>query len=340
MSKGRARLLGSDADAREVQVAEVLSGATEHLQGRVLVVDDVTGMVAEGLTERGVEVDRWSRMCTGKSPGSPWPEGGMYDAATLRLPRIKDVYEFNLHAILSVLKPGGEVFVCGANDEGAKSAGKLLDVVFGEGLSRDTRRHCRVWSATRPADTHAKAPLSVWKTQVESPIQGRPWVSYPGVFSRGALDDGTALLIGSLPRWSGLRVLDFAAGGGVISGHLAKSCPDLKIWMLEADAVALEAAKENVPEATAIVSDAWALMPDLKVDRIVSNPPIHFGKSEDFRVIRSLVESSPTFLNKAGELWMVVQRQVPAQTLFGTNWNVELAAENTRFRVWRGILKD
>jgi 16S rRNA (guanine1207-N2)-methyltransferase len=165
-------------------------------------------------------------------------------------------------------------------------------------------------------------------------------VTYPGVFSRGALDDGTRLLITALPKWSGLSILDFAAGGGVISGHLARHGEDLKIYMLEADSVALEAAKQNVPTASAILSDAWALMPELKVDRIVSNPPIHFGKSEDFRVIRGLVESSPSYLNKAGELWMVVQRQVPAQTLFGTNWTVELAAENTRFRVWRGILKD
>lgn len=340
MSKGRVRQHGAEADMRESQVAEVLSGATEHLTGRVLVVDDVTGVVTKKLTENGVDVTRWNRMCVGEMAGASWPPEGPYDAATLRLPRIKEAYEMSLHAILSVLKPDGEVFVCGANDEGAKSAGKLLDSVFGEGLSRDTRRHCRVWSATRQADAHSKAPLSAWKTNVESPIDAGQWVTYPGVFSRGALDDGTRLLIDALPKWSGLSVLDFAAGGGVISGHLAQSGEDLKIYMLEADSVALEAAKQNVPTASAILSDAWALMPELKVDRIVSNPPIHFGKSEDFRVIRGLVESSPAYLNKAGELWMVVQRQVPAQTLFGTNWTVELAAENTRFRVWRGILKD
>ena len=81
-------------------------------------------------------------------------------------------------------------------------------------------------------------------------------------------------------------------------------------------------------------------MPKMRVDRIFSNPPIHRGKSEDYRILRSLIEFAPQVLAPMGELWIVVQRQVPAQKLFETGWSLSLVAEDTRFRVWRAIVKE
>jgi len=328
------------ADERDSLVAGVLLGASQDLTGSVLVVEEYTGEVLRGLKENGCNASAWQRMCTDKILGTPWPEGGPFDVALIRQPKSKEAFEMALHAALSVLKEGGEVRVCGANDEGAKSANKIMETVLDNVFSLDTRRHCRVWSGVKNPSRALKAPLIAWKSEVETPVPGRTWITYPGVFAKGGLDDGTRLLLGAMPNLNARKVLDFAAGGGVISGHVMDRYPDANLWMLEADAIALEAAKENVPGATPILSDAWNSVPKIRVDRILSNPPIHRGKSEDYRVLRSLIELAPQVLTPMGELWIVVQRQVPAQKLFEKGWTVSLAAEDTRFRVWRAIVKE
>lgn len=336
------KTLSTKPDTRDDDATTVLLDALPPIAvgGRVLVVGDRTGRVAPDLKNRGLEVALWSRRSLKNRPGTPWPAPGPYDAAIVRLPRSKAELEMTLHASAADLKPGAPLYVYGANDEGIKSIPRRMEPLLGETVSLDARKHCRVVEALRPDEIpELKRALSAFREEVSLPLADGPitHASYPGVFAKGGLDEGTAALLAALPPLSPKsRVLDFACGAGVIAGTLLRKRPEIEVWMTDTDAVSVEAAKENVPGARALVGDSWAAVPAIRhFHYIVSNPPIHTGKGRDYTVLSELITGAPTRLRDKGQLWLVVQRQIPADgPLRETFSKVNLAWEDTRFRVW------
>merc|ERR1711998_678165 len=98
-------------------------------------------------------------------------------------------------------------------------------------------------------------------------------------------------------------VLDFGCGTGVIAAALAQREPSLRLHLLDADAVAIEAARHNVPSAKQFfLSDCWPMhngdLTHMQYDWIISNPPVHRGQPDDFRVLQELIEGAPQRLRK------------------------------------------
>jgi len=307
-------------------VADALLGALPAWDGRMLVVDDLDGGV-----EQATGGARWSRMCAGDRLGAAWPPEGPFDVVTLRLPKSRVAFEMALHAVAARLAPGGRVFVYGGNDEGIRSAPKKVRTVFAGCETVDARRKGRVLEATGPLDV-GRGALSDWRLAVARP-DGGVWVTYPGLFAQGGLDAGTALLLSALPPLApGARVLDFGCGSGVISAAHAGA----RVDATDADAIALEAVRENVPAARRLLGDGWRGVPEGRYDRIVSNPPFHRGKGEDFGALNALVDGARARLNRRGELWMVAPRQLPLTAKLGAAFaEVEIVVEDPRYRVWR-----
>jgi 16S rRNA (guanine1207-N2)-methyltransferase len=161
---------------------------------------------------------------------------------------------------------------------------------------------------------------------------------YPGVFAKGGLDNATAALLACMPDPpAGAAVLDYGCGAGVIAGALLRRVPDLKLQLLDADAVAAEAARQNLPDALVRVGASWSALPAYqRYDRIVSNPPIHDGKERDYSVLQRLIDGAPGRLVDDGEMWLVLQRQVPVSEELWLRFDeVEEVWSDTRFRVWR-----
>jgi 16S rRNA (guanine1207-N2)-methyltransferase len=335
--------LRSKEDGRDQAATDVLLDALPPIEpdSSVLVIDDRSGRVARDLAQRRLKVTPWSRYADSQ-PGTPWPAGGPYDAATLRLPRSKEALGLNLHAAAAQLKPGAPLWVYGANDEGIKSAPRRISPLLGEVEVVDARRHCRVLAMTRPAIIEGlHDSLSGFRRSLLLPLPDGPRdvVSYPGVFAGGKLDPGTEMLLEALPPLeAGARVLDFACGAGIIAGCLARKWPEIATWMTDIDAIAMAAAAENAPSASAICGDRWgSIQGSRQFDRIVSNPPIHEGKGRTYGVLTDLIEGAPARLRPGGQLWIVTQRQIPVDRLFKETFRkVTLAKENSRYRVWWG----
>lgn len=311
------------------------------LAGPTLVVDDDAGLTLKAVAAAGLPSYTWYRRALRGRHATPWVVGGPFGNAIVRLPVGREALEMVLHAVASTLHPGGLVFVYGANDEGIRSAVRTGLQLFGEMTTVDTRRHCRVLMGARLDEIPAlRGELAAWRHQVLVELSDGPlqMVSYPGVFAHGKLDPGTRMLLSAfpmLPRQA--RVLDFGCGIGVIGAEALRRCPDAQVDLLDVSALAIEAARENVPGARAILGEGWAPIGGSQYDLVVSNPPIHTGKGQDFRVLVDFIDQSPAHLRKAGEVLLVVQRTVPVQGLLQERFTtVERVTESPQYSVWRG----
>jgi 16S rRNA (guanine1207-N2)-methyltransferase len=312
------------------------------LSGRVLLANQA-GALPSLLGQRGLAFALWNRRLAGNAKAQAWPPAGPFDVALLRLAKAKDEQEMAAHACASVLAAGGRLVVYGGNDEGIRSAGGRLERLCGEVETLVTRGHGRVLAARRPADAaHLRASLAAWRSVVPLTIAGiaRDWVGYPGVFAAGRIDEGTALLVGAPPPLRpGDRVLDYGCGSGVIGAAALAAEPNIVLDLLDDDAVALEAARENVAGARLVLGARLAHTASNSYAAILSNPPLHKGIAEDHALLEQLVVDAPAHLQPGGYLQIVVQRRVPLERLLARNFaEVTVPAENGRYRVWRAQL--
>ena len=104
-----------------------------------------------------------------------------------------------------------------------------------------------------------------------------------GVFARGRLDVGTAVLFRETPPpTSGSAYLDLGCGYGVIAVALAPSRPEAQVWAVDVNERAVLLTGENA-ETTGCGDRVHARTPDgvpggVQFDEIWSNPPIRIGK--------------------------------------------------------------
>lgn len=161
-------------------------------------------------------------------------------------------------------------------------------------------------------------------------------ISYPGLFAHGRLDPGTEALLTHLPKTEGpVRVLDFGCGTGIISRALLGMNEEAQVTLFDNDVLALEAAKENVPSADTVLGSSLTDLKGRAFDLILSNPPFHTGKDQDFSALEDLCRNAPKILERGGVIRMVVQRTAPvARWLEQSLGGAQVIAENKSFRIW------
>jgi 16S rRNA (guanine1207-N2)-methyltransferase len=307
--------------------------------GRVLLVNQ-GGSLPAILRQRSVDLAIWNRRLVEGMAASPWPQHGAYDLALVRLPKARDEQAMTAHAVMGVLRPGGRLILYGGNDEGIRSAAAPLQQLAGDVETLATRGHGRVLAAQRRNAMGAlRGALEAWRTVSRIEIAGaeRDWVSYPGCFAAGRLDDGTALLLSALSRvGAGTRMLDYGCGTGVIAAAVLALQPEARIDGIDSDAVALEAARENVPAARFALGVRLGDAGAGDYAAILSNPPLHQGIAEDRTLLDRLISDAPAQLAPGGYLQLVVQRRLALERLLQQHFaKVEVVAETNRYRVWR-----
>lgn len=135
-----------------------------------------------------------------------------------------------------------------------------------------------------------------------------------GVFSKGELDFGTALLLKSFKYTNSNEktLLDIGCGCGPIGIYAAKLGFTVAMTDVNKRAIHLtkKAVKEERLKATIFESDAYENIND-KYDYIVSNPPIRVGKEKLYEIVMGAREH----LKDNGELWIVVRKKQGAESL-------------------------
>ncbi|WP_431860013.1 methyltransferase [Azospirillum sp.] len=324
--------LAQRADSREAEIAAV---AADALEGRVPAGSLVCGD-PDGAVEAALGGPAWNRFAYDGRPAQPWPPEGAFPGAVLRQPRGWGAFAMTLHALAARLPEGAPLWIYGGNDEGVTSIPKRLEGLFGEPETLAIKRRARVLELRRTG-APARGGLEDWREVVG--VGGAELVSYPGLFAHGRLDPGTELLLGALPKiYADQSVLDFGCGAGVIAHTVRRMVPEVRLTLLDMDSVALHAARQNVPDAAHVLSDGWSAVPAKRdFDLILSNPPLHRGKEEDFGALEALVRGAKDRLKPRGALIAVVQRSAGVGKLFASTLkNVEALAEKPQYQVWRG----
>jgi 16S rRNA (guanine1207-N2)-methyltransferase len=170
-----------------------------------------------------------------------------------------------------------------------------------------------------PEDHYFTADPSVAFTR--APVRATVWgrdlelVSGSGVFAKGRLDIGTAVLFRETEPPSGGRVLDLGCGYGVIGLAVAACVPAATVTGVDVNERAVLLARQNADTLgltdryAALTPDAVAA--DASYDEIWSNPPIRIGKP----ALHDLLLTWFARLVPGGRAVLVVGRNLGADSL-------------------------
>lgn len=268
---------------------------------------------------------------------------------TIRIPLDKVGLQQAIHEAHRCLSEGGRCVLAGANDEGAKSAAKLLAATFGAAQLEAQHSGCRLLVATKGAAVPADpAPLATPWCQAEPMREQRVTVggytfalhTRPGVFSWEHLDEATALLGDCMRVEPGESVLDLGCGAGALGIAAARASGTGRVLLVDADADAVRCAEHNVAlarcaNATVRASDvADAVGAEERFDVVVSNPPFHLGKGTDLTLPQAFIEGAWGALRPGGRLYLVANRTLPYERLIHAIFGeVRVAHDGQRFKV-------
>jgi 16S rRNA (guanine1207-N2)-methyltransferase len=158
-----------------------------------------------------------------------------------------------------------------------------------------------------------------------------------GVFSNGAVDAGTKLLLLSAPTPPPAGdLLDLGCGYGPIALTLARRAPAATVWAVDVNErartlCALNAAANAVANVRVAAPDE--VPADVSFAAIWSNPPIRIGKA----ALHTLLETWLARLAPGGVAVLVVQKHLGADSLAewltGEGWRVDRIASRQGYRI-------
>jgi 16S rRNA (guanine1207-N2)-methyltransferase len=131
----------------------------------------------------------------------------------------------------------------------------------------------------------------------------------PGLFSPNGADAGTLAMLSLIGFSPDDKVLDLGCGYGLVGIVAAHCVPPVRVYLLDNDPEAVEAARANaarngVPDVTVELSDGFRDTRETDFSKIICNPPYHV----DFSVPRHFIEKGFNRLRMGGSMWMVTRR--------------------------------
>ncbi len=277
------------------------------------------------------------------------PDDEPYDILCLLLTKTKAVSLDLLHKFQDKLKDGALILVAGANDAGGRSGGKLINNTLN--LHKlDTARKCTLFAGTYDRQKPFAAPAATkdlvlyvkneqgllsFKEQRQSDAVKLTLKQHPAVFSPGVIDEGTRLLLSSIPlgELEGRSILDLCCGCGVIGLCLHPYAGLLTLADAGAQAVALTRQNLKLNEASGQVYAADFADGLGKFDAIVLNPPFHQGIKADVQTTLQGLKSLKEHLNKAGCIYMVSNCHLNYEAALQQDFLITVLAKTNRFAV-------
>lgn len=335
-------LLGSGPGALGVALARRLSG------GALTLMDLNVGALA--LAERTLHANAITNARVSTDIATLPAQAETFDAVVMELPQSRKLARRWLVAAQIALRPGGQLYLAGPNDQGIQSVIADAGALFGgvEPLALRQRQRVaralkRVQAPAPPA--WAQAPGVAPGTWVEFAVECRGQqlhiASLPGVFAADRLDAGTALLLEQLAPPPGGRALDIGCGAGVI-GLLAARLGAGQVDMVDANLLAVAAAQHNIERnaidgAQAHAADVRDLARTERYAYVVTNPPFHAGKAADYDIAPAFIAHAAAVLEPGGRFLLVANRFLAYERTMRDHFaHTEQLANDGRYRVLAG----
>ncbi|WP_421261766.1 16S rRNA (guanine(1207)-N(2))-methyltransferase RsmC [Aeromonas jandaei] len=261
-----------------------------------------------------------------------------FDALLLLMPKAKAEAQYLLAMMTPLLEAGADLFLAGENRGGINGADKLLAPYGDKPIKRDSARRCSLYHGElcKPV---APFDLDSWfgRYQCKAGDTELTVLALPGVFSAAELDLGTQMLLATVPAMKG-SLLDFGCGAGVIGSVLAKRNPELKVTMVDINALALESSRRTLAindlQGEVHASDVYSDITG-SFDQIVSNPPFHAGLKTFYAATETFLARAPEFLLPHGSLTIVANAFLRYQPILEAHFKrTEVSNSDAKFKVY------
>lgn len=161
-----------------------------------------------------------------------------------------------------------------------------------------------------------------------------------GIFSPDGVDKGTQVLLRSVePPASTGNLLDIGCGWGPLALSMGLLSPGAAVWAVDVNERARALCAQNASAlglANVEVRAPEDVPAEVGFDTIWSNPPIRVGKA----VLHQILHSWLPRLNPDGQAWLVVQKNLGADSLqkwlsadLGAEFSVERPHTSKGFRL-------
>jgi len=280
------------------------------------------------------------------------PPGGArsYDVVIMSLPKGRATQRLYAAHAYAVLRPGGRLYVAGANDAGAKSALRDLEGLYEpQGLLGYKGGH-------RAAAFRRGEDADLTGAYAEPGIAPDTWHSFSwergdrvyqarttaGVFSWEHLDEGTRMLLEVVEIAPNARVLDLGCGWGAVGVYAADRAREGSVTLVDVDALAMRAAKatlsaNGLEDAAVVLGDGAQAAGPGPYDLVLSNLPFHRGHGVDRQLAEGLVQGAARVLAPGGRVIIVANRFLRHErAMSDVLSNVRCLASDSRYHVWAG----
>lgn len=162
------------------------------------------------------------------------------------------------------------------------------------------------------------------------------------VFSHGAVDRGTRLLLEALEIHPADDILDIGCGYGIVGAVAAALAPRGHAVLTDVNERAVELSRDNtrrngLMNVEVLLGAGYEPVRGRTFDVIATNPPIRAGRG----VVEGFIEGGPAHLKPGGRFYLVARTGMGAKTLGRIIARVFGGAEEVErgggFRVYRAV---
>ena len=322
---------------------------------KTILIINLSPYVSKKLKKKGFNILQWNRFSSDNCLGQSWLTDksleGKINGCIIGLGIFKENFTMISHCLTKFLENGSFIYIY--NKEYNESSSIMIHNYLIKQLgalnmftplknvtpnvmkckfngfslfSDNLKCNLKDWRI-RTSITFDSSLLSTKSTSLHEKARTK-WYTYPGLFAGGVIDIMTSYLLHTVKNEMEVtkkkkfdKILDFCCGSGTIAYAyrtlIAHENENIEMSLLDADSVAIEAAKKNIINPKNIyLSDGWAeVEEDEKFHLILSNPPVHIGHHNCFDIIYQLVEGAAKHLHSGGELWVVCQSYIPLRSL-------------------------
>lgn len=264
-----------------------------------------------------------------------------------RVSKEKAVIEHLMAQAQKFLTSGSEVILVGHKGEGIKTISKRAQQRLA-GTRQEQKVSGDLWQATLsvdPSKQTATVDDSYDQIHAIATLGERILHAKPGIFGWQKLDQGSSLLLDSLPRIIGRplplndrSILDLGCGAGHLLLMAVETATRSRIVATDNNAAAVKLCQVNLDaagiDATVVPSDAGDTV-EGRVELVLCNPPFHSGFRVDHSLTEKFLYQAARHLEPNGVAVFVVNQHVPLSRIAAQYFaHIEMFIDSGSFCVY------